>query len=556
MNNANALLSTPKVQWGLLVLLCLFTFFINNRYIEPSLMEARNYVTAREILENDSWLIPTLNGEFRLAKPPLPTWITAIAAYSVGDIYNKSALRFPAAVMATLLVFFLYGFAKTLTDDPYIPFLAGAVVATSFYVVFMGRQGTWDIYCHSFMLGAILAFTKGWNKEGNAYKEFLIGGGLMGLSFMSKGPVAFYALLLPFLISYIYAFGIHKIKAKWKPLSLAVFICVIISSWWPLYVYMNVPSDLMQTVNTETTAWSNRSVKPFWHYWSFPVQSGVWTVFITAALMVPYARKKIRSVGGNYKFLFSWVVVTILLLSLVPEKKERYLMPALVSMALLTAYYVRYLIGAYFQKNNTKADIFIVVLLGIAISVLCLAAPYFLFRFGYAKELLSLGTTMICSVFLGGCGILFIRYAIKKNIVNIVVAAVMLTAFVSALTPYILDHIFHHDHYRYRNLNEIRNIPVIQDFPLYSIREIRPEEIWDVGRVVHPLHPSDTCFVVDQLPAVVLFPEDYDGSVLNLCTYPPLLIDTLETFRHRTRKEQFNWHLYLLKSDPTALQGR
>jgi len=234
-------------------------------------------------------------------------------------------------------------------------------------------------------------------------------------------------------------------------------------------------------------------------------------------------------------------------------------MPALISMALLTAYYVRYLIGAYFQKNNTKADVFIVVLLSIAISILCLAAPYFLFRFGYAKALLSLGTTMICSAFLGGSGIIFIRYAFKKNIASIVGAAVILAAFVSALTPYILDHIFYHDQHRYRNLNHIRSNPIIDDFPVYSIGEMRPEEIWDVGRVVPPLSHLDTCFVLNQLPAVVLSPEYHDSTVFNLCMHPPLLIDTLETFRHRTRrtrKEQFNWHLYLLKSDPTALQGR
>lgn len=552
----SSILFNPKMQWGLLGILCLFTFFINNGYVEPDIMEARNFVTAREMLENETWLIPTMNGEYRLAKPPLPTWVAAMTAHITGDIYNKTVMRIPAAIMASLMVFLLYAYTQLLTKDKFIPFLAGAVLATSFYVIFMGRQNTWDIYCHSLMLGAILTFSWGWNKQGNVYKEFIIGGILLGLSFMSKGPVAFYALLLPFLISYIYAFGIHPIKAKWKQLCWALLICIIISSWWPVYVFVSVPSDLMQTVDVETTAWSNRHVKPFWHYWSFPVQSGVWTVFITAALIIPYARKRIVSVGGNYKFLFCWVISTIVLLSLIPEKKERYLMPALVSMALLTAFYLRYLIEAFSQKKYTKEDVFIPVLVSILISILCLAAPYFLFKFGYVTALISMGAVILCSTFLLGSGIIFILFAIQKNTVKIIGASIVFTALVSAITPYILDRIVFHDHFRFRNLYHINNLSLIKDFPFYSISEMLPEEVWDVGKVVTPLQQKGICYELPQLPALILSPEYGDSTLHNLCAHQPILIDTLETFRHRVRKDKYYWHMYLVKYDTTALHNK
>src|SRR5688500_5660592 len=41
--------------------------------------ENLNIGTAMEILREDRWLLPTLDGEPRVAKPPLTAWITAAA---------------------------------------------------------------------------------------------------------------------------------------------------------------------------------------------------------------------------------------------------------------------------------------------------------------------------------------------------------------------------------------------------------------------------------------------------------------------------------------------
>ena len=35
-----------------------------------TIMEARNFITAREMVINDNWLLTTMNGEARYQKPP------------------------------------------------------------------------------------------------------------------------------------------------------------------------------------------------------------------------------------------------------------------------------------------------------------------------------------------------------------------------------------------------------------------------------------------------------------------------------------------------------
>ena len=74
--------------------------------------EARIAVVAREMLQSGNWVVPRLGGEVRLIKPPLPYWLTAIAAESIGLIDNENnlermtrAVEIPPAFLSALAVF-------------------------------------------------------------------------------------------------------------------------------------------------------------------------------------------------------------------------------------------------------------------------------------------------------------------------------------------------------------------------------------------------------------------------------------------------------------------
>ena len=188
------------IHYLFILIVCWFAFFVNNGSVYEDIMESRNLVTAHEMIEYDNWLVPTMNGELRLEKPPLPTWVAAGIEYLQPD--NISLQRAAAGIMATLMAFFLYFFASALSGNRLLGLLSALVLATSFNVIMAGRVATWDIYCHSFMLGAIFFFYRGIKNVRTSWANFIWAGVFLGLSFLGKGPVAFYALLLPFLISY------------------------------------------------------------------------------------------------------------------------------------------------------------------------------------------------------------------------------------------------------------------------------------------------------------------------------------------------------------------
>ncbi len=108
-------------QVACITVLGICTFFINNQALEPSIMEARNLITAREMVQDHHWLIPTMNEEYRLAKPPFPTWVTAWTAQITGGFHSLGVLRIPAGLMGFIMAFSLYAIAKCFTRDKLIP---------------------------------------------------------------------------------------------------------------------------------------------------------------------------------------------------------------------------------------------------------------------------------------------------------------------------------------------------------------------------------------------------------------------------------------------------
>ncbi|MDP4184032.1 MAG: hypothetical protein Q8862_02585, partial [Bacteroidota bacterium] len=322
-------------------------------------------------------------------------------------------------------------------------------------------------------------------------------------SFLSKGPVAFYAVLLPFLISFIASYGIQPVRAKWKEVTIALFICLAISSWWYLYIYFSHPELASFVAKKESGAWIGHNVKPWYHYWSFPVQSGIWTIAIVAALIFPYASSKIKTVA-NYKFIALWVWSSVILLSLMPEKKERYLLPVLLPAGLLAAAYFRYLIQAFSEKKATSGDkIFLninaIVLGGIA--TLIPVGLYILSKKGIDIPVWQIGLYGI--IFLT-VGISFFSSLRKKNVFAVwglmVGFMLLFNLFLLPMTKDIV--ISNRD---YKSIAQMREDLRLKELPFYYNGDtVRMEIVWEAGRVIRENNFKKNLQPLKQLPIVMV----------------------------------------------------
>jgi 4-amino-4-deoxy-L-arabinose transferase-like glycosyltransferase len=514
LKNSISRMYNRNLQLFLLILIMFIAFMVNNGALEANIMEARNLTTAREMLLKNNWFEPTMNGELRLEKPPLPSWIAAATMHFSG-VDNLSLLRLPAALAAMLMVFFLFKLTTTLTEDRLSPFLVAGTSATSFYIFFMARDISWDIFCHSFMIGAIWLIHKGLDRKGNSWRELAGAGVLMGLSFMSKGPVSFYALLLPYLIARSFTFGWKELANKRLSFGLMILITFIISFWWPIMIWFSHPEFSVLIAQQESSAWLNRSTRPFYHYWSFPVQSGVWAIIGTIALYFPHARPRINRFG-NYTFLAAWVGIAVVLLSLFPEKKERYLLPVLLPLAMLTAFYFRYLTYAFTIALPGKTDLVILRLNSLLMTFICLIIPLAVVVFPFGEGKPGLGSLILIFVLFWGLAILLIGAWQKKNplwlwgaMVGIVLSVcVMLLPLASKLAI---------TNPGYRSYKELRYRGDLKTTPFFFNGEIQGkfiEVIWNSGHEIKGWNPL-TQKKLPMTPPLLFLSNEEPSAVLS-----------------------------------------
>ena len=124
----------------LLVIFCFGAFFVHNSVLRPDLMEVRNLVTAHEMVTDGHWLVPTMNGEYRLEKPPLPTWVSACVELVFGD--SLAMQRATAGVMGLLIALFLYLLTLRLTGRRPTALVAALMLMTCYTIILQGRTVT------------------------------------------------------------------------------------------------------------------------------------------------------------------------------------------------------------------------------------------------------------------------------------------------------------------------------------------------------------------------------------------------------------------------------
>jgi 4-amino-4-deoxy-L-arabinose transferase-like glycosyltransferase len=494
------------IQLVTLAVVCFYAFFFNLGAHDVDLMEARNFVTAREMVEKGNWLTPTMNGELRITKPPLPTWITALVRTAGGNVDNNVILRLPSAMAASLMVLSLFGFMRVLTNDRLLPLISAVILATSLLVIDMGRRNTWDIYCHSFMLMAMWAFSHGWKKTGTSFGTFTMGGCLLAASFMSKGPISFYTLLLPCIIAYLWPSGFQSVWGKRKELALAILVFAIISSIWPFLIHIIHPKAAETVINTELSSWATRHVRPFYFYAHFPLYTGVWAVIVIAGLLKPYAKIHINHFGSYY-YILVWVALSILLLSIIPEKKERYLLPAMIPMAVMAGYLFRSLFQSYKDGVSTIGDNRLVTAHMLVACTASLCIPFLLYYFGVKKYLKTPAAVIGWSIvfFLMAGSIIYSGKA--KKIGWLFIHTVMLICLVNiSLLPVIYLSPMYRKNQAYQSLRSVRNIQELKGLEYYTLGPVSIPQVWDIGKIVKTLPNTKKSFPYGKLP-IALFSD-------------------------------------------------
>jgi len=156
--------------------------------------EARVLETARQMMHQplQKWLIPELNDEARLQKPPFAYWYTAIAfkAFGVSDFTG----RLPTAILAgfTLIATYLVG---SLLFNPRVGLLSSTMLMGCYLFARHARLAETDLPATLFITVAVLSIVRTLSDPNRSPPDLHLFALASGLAIVSKGGPAVFAIL-------------------------------------------------------------------------------------------------------------------------------------------------------------------------------------------------------------------------------------------------------------------------------------------------------------------------------------------------------------------------
>lgn len=481
----------PIISLTIIILLMLLTHLdVPN----ITIMEARNFISSREMIQDNNWILTTMNGEPRYQKPPLPTWLTAVSGLLFGA-NNLTALRLPTVFMVMFLGIYCYCFCLKLKLSKNHSFRNSLILVTSFYVIGILSESPWDIFAHSFMFAGIYYLFNLFEKDTSIWKNSILAAFLFGFSLLSKGPVSLFAVFLPFIISYGIVFKFKNFKQKLVPFLSFIFLFIIIGSWWFVYVRYVDSEAFLATVSTETSNWSSYNVKPFYYYWSFFVQSGLWTIPAFIGLLYPYMIKRVAH-KKVYRFSFLWTLIAVLLISSIPEKKTRYLMPVLIPLAINTGFYIQYLIKSFSKISDRKEIIPVYFNFGL-IATIGIAFPLLFFFVLNDTLELYLINYILTSTALVIIGVFMFRSLFQKNIKNTFYLSISFMVSI-AVFGIPISKVFNKNK-NYKTTYSLHQFEEKNSINTYSLGEIEPEMLWDYNGIIPNIYLNKKLTIPNEL---------------------------------------------------------
>jgi 4-amino-4-deoxy-L-arabinose transferase-like glycosyltransferase len=315
----------------------------------------------------------------------------------------------------------------------------------------------------------------------------------MGVSLLCKGPVGYFSLFIPFLAAWCTALdGITHLKKKWKQVIGSLLIALIIGVAWPIVVSMTNIAAGIGTLNQEVSSWTSKHIQPWWFYSHFLILTGIWMGFGWTLLNISLIRRRL---DGNQKFgtfLLIWIGITLLLLSVMPHKQMRYLLPIWVPVAMTIA-------GLWINKQTKRLltiHVIIVFLFSAGATAILIKA--------FIEQSITRAMVIFAGMLLWATTGIVIQYFKKNNSAGVFYATVaVIIAFVIGVYPTLANQI--KGQYDYTVLSILKNDPRLKDIPFYTTRSrIHMQYVFYAGKEIKLWDPKDATSLPVKPPLLIL----------------------------------------------------
>ncbi len=365
--------------------------------------EPRYAQVAKEMLQGEGWIIPHLNSEVYLDKPPLFFWLMAAAAKVIGGM-NEFAARFPSALFGLLTLPLLFFLGKKLFSEK-VGFLAALILATNIEYFWLVRRASIDATLTFFTTAAITLLYIGFYQQRGRWILYLLAYLAIVLAVLAKLQVG---LIVPVLVVGGYFLVQRDMRFFKDPAhipGIALFVAFI--GGWLALAYLSGGADYLWGLLYQKTSsrllGETSHTRPLYYYLvNFPGNFIPWICFLPSAMIYGLSAKGRKK---EFIFVFFWFVVIFVSFSLFKAKRELYLLPLYPAAALMVGYLLsEFPLGAQGAEKRLVSFPFMVLIIALALVAISLPIVAALKGSLYLKHPWEIG--LITAFILGGGGFL------------------------------------------------------------------------------------------------------------------------------------------------------
>ncbi len=322
-----------REKWVILlfILCCGIVFFLN---LGARSLENHGYLryaeVAREMIRSGEWVVPHLNGEIFIDKPPLLFWLIAIPSSLYGTVTPFLA-KLPAALSGWMGVLILFLWGKKVYGTAQCGIIAGGVLLSSYQYFYQSRLAKTDILLCLFIILSLYFFHKGYEESTKrSYLFYSLSFFSTGLGVLTKGPFG----LIPLGIVAVFLIKERQFQIwRSKKFLLGYLILILTVFPWFIQFISRVGFDEWLRLLKENQILTRRA--PFYFYFI-----EIWGQFFPWSLLLPFLflslyKEKDWLLNSRNSLFLIWFLFLFVGLSLFKYRTSRYLLPVLPPLALI-----------------------------------------------------------------------------------------------------------------------------------------------------------------------------------------------------------------------------
>jgi 4-amino-4-deoxy-L-arabinose transferase-like glycosyltransferase len=326
-------------KWIVLLLLLLsyplFFYKLGARDIwEPN--EDEYVQVNREMVLDDHWIYPTVNGRPHSIKPPLFNWIGSAFSAVNGEVTELTS-RLPSAIAAALGMLLVYFLGRRLFGHR-AGLLSALVLGTSPLYIQYGRWIQINMISAVLLTATLALFYGGYTDERKRTMAYLFMYVAAGLGTLDIGPVN---AAMPVIVICLYLIAVKDVKHIFR-LKMGWGILIYLAIVAPWYVTVSLRGEyghnliVVSNITRYFEDWWH--TRPFYYYLrTAPAYFLPWFVYLPGALYLCFSERT-KAERKQLLFLFVWVVGLFVFFSFAKTKRSEYVLPLFPAMALLVGY--------------------------------------------------------------------------------------------------------------------------------------------------------------------------------------------------------------------------